>query len=361
MRGCTYAGVAIEHGSGNTIRSNLIEDCARGIDLWWDEDPDLLGSVYGKTNRTDSADTLVEGNVLTGGETGIRLVRSARIRLIGNHVRGTARALVTEGECPDLVDEPAKEPPVLKLRQYADDPAAPRGRVQIVMGEYGPFDFGEPALIPARSEGLRTARFRALGARGSADLVEVVGDVTAKTMRVSPLEVAVVVSPSGEAGVWVPFRFSLRLPARELEGTGALLNAFWHVRHWAWSVDPREDEKAFRDLLGTEPAFEQLRAPAVDFRWGGGGPAADIAPDRFATVAEAELALPEGEYELSTISDDGVRVFVDGAAVIDNWTWHAPQEDRARVRFDGTPKKVRIEHFEIDGYAVLSFRIRRVD
>ena len=38
----------------------------------------------------------------------------------------------------------------------------------------------------------------------------------------------------------------------------------------------------------------------------------------FVTVAETELTLPEGEYELITNSDDGVRVFVDKTAVIDD-------------------------------------------
>jgi parallel beta-helix repeat protein len=360
-RDCTYAGVAIEHGSGNTIRGNLIENCGRGIDLWWDEDAELLGSVYGKTNRTDSADTLIEGNIISGGTVGVRLVKSARIRLLANHVTGVKEPLVAEGECPDLVDEPAKEAPALAVRQYQDDPTIPRGRPLILMEEYGPYDFTGPVLSPARVEGLHTARFRALGLRGTVEVVGVEGPVTVKPVRASPWEQSVVVSPDEGAGTWVPFRFTLKTAQAELSGSGVLLNTFWRVRHWAWTTDPREDEKAFRDLLATEPAYESLRVPAIDFRWGGGGPAADLAPDRFVTVAETELTLPEGEYELITNSDDGVRVFVDKTAVIDDWTWHSPKEDRARVRFDGTPQKVRIEHFEIDGYAVLSFRIRKVD
>jgi hypothetical protein len=259
------------------------------------------------------------------------------------------------------VDEPAKEAPALAVRQHQDDPAIPRGRSLILMGEYGPHDFAGPVLSPTRVEGPHTARFRALGLRGAAEVAGVEGLVTVEQVRASPWEQSVVVSPAEGAGTWVPFRFTLKSAQAELTGSGVLLNAFWRVRHWGWTTDPREDEKAFRDLVATEPAFESLRVPAVDFRWGGGGPAADLAPDRFATVAETELTLPEGEYELITISDDGVRVFVDGTAVIDDWTWHAPKEDRARVRFGGTPQKVRIEHFEIDGYAVLAFRIRKVD
>jgi parallel beta-helix repeat protein len=360
-RSCTFAGVAIEHGSGNTIRENLIENCSRGIDLWWDEDKELIESVYGKANRTDSADTLIEGNVISGGTAGVRLSRSARIRLLGNFIAGVRDDLVVEGECPDLVDEPAKEAPALSLRQVPEDPGVALGRALILMEEFGPFDFESPVLSPTRVDGQRTARFRVLGVEGVVDVVDVTGDVTARLVRVSPQELSVVVSPTEDAGVWVPFRFTLKTADLEIEGSGALLNTLWNVRHWTWTVDPREDEAAFRSLLATEPAVESTRVPTIDFRWGGGGPAADLSPDHFVTVAEAAIALPEGEYELITISDDGVRVFVDDAVVIDDWTFHSPKEDRARVQFDGSRKKLRIEHFEIDGYAVLSFRLRRIE
>jgi predicted ATPase len=54
------------------------------------------------------------------------------------------------------------------------------------------------------------------------------------------------------------------------------------------------------------------------------------------------MTLPAGTWRLRTVSDDGVRVRVDGKEVLKNWTWHGPTEDAADVaqitrRLDGIP------------------------
>jgi hypothetical protein len=56
------------------------------------------------------------------------------------------------------------------------------------------------------------------------------------------------------------------------------------------------------------------------------------------------------------LSDDGVRVRVDEATVIENWTWHGPTRDVAVFEQPETREvELVLEHFEIDGYAVLRF------
>ena len=70
--------------------------------------------------------------------------------------------------------------------------------------------------------------------------------------------------------------------------------------------------------------------------------------------------LPKGKWELIATSDDGVRVFVDGEKVIDNWTWHHPTVDRASVSLDAGPHHIRVEHFELDGWAELKLEIQGV-
>jgi hypothetical protein len=80
-----------------------------------------------------------------------------------------------------------------------------------------------------------------------------------------------------------------------------------------------------------------------------------VPADHFATVSMAEIELPAGRYELRTISDDGVRVIVDGRRVIDNWTWHPPAENLAEIDLEAGKHALRIEHFEIDGVAQLQF------
>jgi hypothetical protein len=52
---------------------------------------------------------------------------------------------------------------------------------------------------------------------------------------------------------------------------------------------------------------------------------------------------------------------VDKRLVIDNWTHHSPTEDEAVIDVEEGTHRIRIEDFEIDGWAALSFRIRRLD
>ncbi len=74
--------------------------------------------------------------------------------------------------------------------------------------------------------------------------------------------------------------------------------------------------------------------------------------------ARTRLPLSKGTWELSTLSDDGVRVTVDGKPVIENWSWHGPTRDKGELTLtkDKTVEIV-VEHFQIDGYAVLEFGI----
>jgi hypothetical protein len=58
-------------------------------------------------------------------------------------------------------------------------------------------------------------------------------------------------------------------------------------------------------------------------------------------------------YTIYTSSDDGVRLWIDGKLVIDNWTEHAPQENVAQVSLvAGKEVPIRLEYFEIDGLQI---------
>jgi hypothetical protein len=54
--------------------------------------------------------------------------------------------------------------------------------------------------------------------------------------------------------------------------------------------------------------------------------------DNVALVATAVADLPNGDLTLRTISDDGVRVYVDDKLVIDRWDVHESVVDEAPIR-----------------------------
>ncbi len=67
------------------------------------------------------------------------------------------------------------------------------------------------------------------------------------------------------------------------------------------------------------------RTEAINFNWGQSSPGAGVPADNFSVRWVGQLeALAAGTYQLQTLSDDGVRVWIDGRLVINNWTEHAP-------------------------------------
>jgi hypothetical protein len=47
--------------------------------------------------------------------------------------------------------------------------------------------------------------------------------------------------------------------------------------------------------------------------------------------------------------------------VIDDWTWHAPKRHEAKIELPrDRAVRIEVQHFELDGFAVLSLRLELV-
>ncbi|MFZ4759636.1 MAG: PA14 domain-containing protein, partial [Burkholderiaceae bacterium] len=103
------------------------------------------------------------------------------------------------------------------------------------------------------------------------------------------------------------------------------------------------------------------RNEAVDFDWGDGAPTgarADLFSVRWSGAVLADIG---GTYRFQTVSDDGVRLWVDGKLVIDNWTLHGPTTDTsaAIVLEPGRRYAMRLEYYESGGGATIRLRWRK--
>jgi hypothetical protein len=79
--------------------------------------------------------------------------------------------------------------------------------------------------------------------------------------------------------------------------------------------------------------------------------------DRVALRAEGRVELPRGAVDLTVLSDDGVRVWVDDRLVVDRWNVHETAVDRARLA--AGRHRLKIEYFEATGWAELQVRFAR--
>ena len=157
-----------------------------------------------------------------------------------------------------------------------------------------------------------------------------------------------VVTPRGQvfaAGSAVPMTYALFDPAID-----------WTVKFWKFdaSNDPLTARAAFDALLSTPPVRTDHLAH-LDFanaRAFGDGYA-----DHIGVRADGEVTLPEGAYDLSITSDDGIRVWLDDKMVLEDWSIHGAKEDH--VALAGGRHRLRLEYFQNTGAATLEVQIRR--
>ncbi|MCU0760900.1 MAG: PA14 domain-containing protein [Steroidobacteraceae bacterium] len=116
-----------------------------------------------------------------------------------------------------------------------------------------------------------------------------------------------------------------------------------------------------RYFSGTALAGAPLltRTEAVDFAWGTGSPGAGVPTDRFSVRWSGTVEAPaSGTYRFQTVSDDGVRLWVNGVPLVANWTLHGATTDTsATITLQaGQRYEVRLEYFENTGNTVMRLR-----
>jgi len=140
---------------------------------------------------------------------------------------------------------------------------------------------------------------------------------------------------------------------------GVLAGARWSAAwfHWGRDHGPRGDLDLWRSLR-FEPASRGAVRAWCD-PWGGSnGVRAEVGDESFGVIASAEFQVPvAGEYELKVLSDDGVRIRVDGDVVLEDWTWHSARREAVTIELEGGSHIVELEYFQIDGAAVLSVEL----
>ena len=68
--------------------------------------------------------------------------------------------------------------------------------------------------------------------------------------------------------------------------------------------------------------------PTVNFTWGTASPAAGVTADNFSVRWTGRVQAPvTGTYRFTTVSDDGIRLWINGVRVINNWTDHSSTTD----------------------------------
>lgn len=105
-----------------------------------------------------------------------------------------------------------------------------------------------------------------------------------------------------------------------------------------------------KDLSGS-PALTRADAN-LDFNWGNGSPQSGVVnSDQFSARWTRYIYFDAGTYRFSATADDGIRLAVNGAWIINDWSDHVARTVTADVHLTAGHHLVTVEYYENAGLA----------
>ncbi|MEV0234474.1 PA14 domain-containing protein [Nonomuraea sp. NPDC050786] len=94
--------------------------------------------------------------------------------------------------------------------------------------------------------------------------------------------------------------------------------------------------------------------PGVNFDWGANAPDPAVSADTFSVRWTGKVIADRAEtYTFITTSDDGVRLWVDGKLVVDDWTDHSKRDDSGQIALTAGAHDIRMEFYD-SGYDAIA-------
>jgi glucose/arabinose dehydrogenase/mono/diheme cytochrome c family protein len=129
------------------------------------------------------------------------------------------------------------------------------------------------------------------------------------------------------------------------------------LRAWITALEPPASTPGFAATYFTDtslqkPAHVQLEA-SIDHDWAQGPPLDGHPADGFSVRWHGTFAATgAGDYLITTVTDDGVRVYLDGQLVIDDWSPGGLRTNTAAFALAaGAAREVIVEYFDEAGHA----------
>jgi parallel beta-helix repeat protein len=360
-------GIAIEHGQDNVIEGNHFDGDSTGISLWANPiEPSDWG--YPKHRDTKSRDYRIQKNHFSSVALPIKILNTTVVDTSTNRTAsGGGEACDPTGQLGSVAGLLAQRFPDAS-RIPAASTVARLDRSAIIVDEWGPYDWRSPKLWPVDSTRAVPLRLRVLGPPGTWKLRSKLGvaSVSAESGRVGD---TIVVTPAraDEWSVRLEYRGAETLSPRGERRAAGVPYVFsygrfeprtaWNVNYYSWSDTTAKvlSVSDFDAARRTTPLLSR-QEKHLDYMWF--RPAIRGLPQsHWAAEATTSVTLGPGLYTLTTISDDAIRVWVDGALVIDNWTPHESAVNHASL--SGGRHDIRLAYAQVDGWSELRVMIER--
>lgn len=114
----------------------------------------------------------------------------------------------------------------------------------------------------------------------------------------------------------------------------------------------------FNNATLAPPAVCELPTPQIAFNWNGNSPGCGVSAQTFsASWTSARNTPATGFYTVYLTVDDGARVYVDDAKILDAWQEQSPTDYSTTVYLDAGLHNWRVEYFQASGGAQINLQI----
>jgi hypothetical protein len=109
-----------------------------------------------------------------------------------------------------------------------------------------------------------------------------------------------------------------------------------------------------KDLIGSPLMVRYDGSGFLNFNWAYSSPniSCGVDPDNFSVRWTRSVYFNGGVYRFTVTGDDGVRLYIDGEKVLDEWRWQGATTFTVDVPLSGGEHDIKLEYYENGGYAV---------
>jgi parallel beta-helix repeat protein len=385
--------IAIEQGQDNDIHHNIFYENKEAIRLWArKEQPADWG--YAKNRDTRSRDYAIVNNNFNSNPLVISMNRTENLNVFDNiyteyetlfKIDSTVTGLDTtfNNEISQKFSADSAEfiPDIPSPQNAFTGNSAFAGRKNIMMTEWGPYDFRSPIIWntnPTDTTGLM--KFDLIGPKGKWKIKRFKGVkdisllngafpamITAIKAADTRTDISIELEYIGSAITTTfgeniaadkPSAFSFKRFFQPID-----FDVLWYAYDFKMH-DPIKTGMIIPPTARLRPIREE-KTTKLDYAWWGGIKTEEGDHPQFVTSASGSATFEKGNYELGVTWDDAVRVYVDDKLVINEW-------NPSLYKFDESPHKTiklalddgkhyfTVEHVEVGGFATLSLKLRKL-
>ncbi|MFI5134212.1 MAG: right-handed parallel beta-helix repeat-containing protein [Chitinophagales bacterium] len=378
-------GIAIEHGQHNQILYNRLLKNNLAVKLWANQSvPKDWG--YSQHRDTRSTNYFIEHNFFSDNEMVYEFTRCDSIFIDNNHWNednkvykpNKTNQMINFGLAVDSI----KSSDVKKFIAAFDpnqgmkipgDPAN-SGRPNIIITEWGPYDFQRPLLWLDHTDSTGKMFFRILGRAGKWRSQNIQGVKLSRTSGNVPDTISARKIPSSfpETKIELQYtgdsfidEFGRKISASQLVNFSYEkfeLPIKWTINYYKMDTfNPVKYPGVFPNAVKMG-SVKTDSTDKIEFTWWG-APDRNVPEDHFALVATAQQNFPKGDYTFGITADDGVRLYVDGKLVMNEWddsncNYDDELHHEVSLHLEGM-HQLKIEYYDQTGFATLMLHIRK--